>query len=85
MNLKIAICDDDASQRAVLISTPEEDIEVSLSVQKESTVKAEAKIPVSLSVCELDLSIIIGNLLDNAIDACLTSDCTFLSANMVSS
>ena len=34
-------------------------------------VKAEATIPVTLSVSELDLCIIIGNLLDNAIDACM--------------
>ncbi len=44
---------------------------LSLAAEKEITVKAEAKIPVSLSVSELDLCTIIGNLLDNAIDACM--------------
>lgn len=44
---------------------------LSLAAQKEIIVKAEAKIPVSLSVSELDLCIVIGNLLDNAIDACM--------------
>lgn len=44
---------------------------LSLASEKEITVKAEAKIPVSLTVSELDLCIIIGNLLDNAIDACM--------------
>ncbi|MBQ8551887.1 MAG: GHKL domain-containing protein [Clostridia bacterium] len=44
---------------------------LSLAAEREIKVKAEAKIPVSLSVSELDLCIVIGNLLDNAIDACL--------------
>jgi len=44
---------------------------LSLATEKEIQVKAEAKIPVSLTVSELDLCIIIGNLLDNAIDACM--------------
>ncbi len=44
---------------------------LSLAAEKEITVKAEAKIPVFLSVSELDLCIIIGNLLDNAMDACM--------------
>lgn len=44
---------------------------LSIAAKNEITVKAEAKIPVSLSVSELDLCIIIGNLLDNAIDACM--------------
>ncbi len=44
---------------------------LSLAAEKEITVKAEAKIPVSLTVSELDLCIIIGNLLDNAMDACM--------------
>ena len=44
---------------------------LSLAAEKEIPVKAEAKIPVSLTVSELDLCIIIGNLLDNAIDACM--------------
>lgn len=44
---------------------------LSLASQQQITVKAEAKIPVSLSVSELDLCIVIANLLDNAIDACM--------------
>ena len=44
---------------------------LSLAAEREIQVKAEAKIPVSLTVSELDLCIIIGNLLDNAIDACM--------------
>ena len=43
---------------------------LTLAAQKQIKVNAEAKIPVSLSVSELDLCIIIGNLLDNAIEAC---------------
>lgn len=44
---------------------------LSIAAEKQIQVKAEAKIPVSLSVTELDLCIIIGNLLDNAIEACM--------------
>ena len=44
---------------------------LSLAAQRDIQVKADAKIPVSLSVSELDLCIIIGNLLDNAIEACM--------------
>jgi len=44
---------------------------LSLAMERDIKVKAEAKIPVALSVSELDLCIIIGNLLDNAIDACM--------------
>lgn len=44
---------------------------LSLAAEKQIRVKAEAKIPVSLSVSELDLCIMIGNLLDNAMDACV--------------
>lgn len=43
---------------------------MTLAAEKQITVKAEARIPVSLSVSELDLCIVIGNLLDNAIEAC---------------
>lgn len=43
---------------------------LSMAAEKEIKVKAEAKIPVSLTVSELDLCILIGNLLDNAIEAC---------------
>lgn len=44
---------------------------LSVAAEKEIQVKAEAKIPVSLTISELDLCIIIGNLLDNAMDACM--------------
>ena len=44
---------------------------LSLAAQKDIQVKADTKIPVSLTVSELDLCIIIGNLLDNAIEACM--------------
>ena len=44
---------------------------LSLAAANKIEVKAEAKIPVSLTVSELDLCIIIGNLMDNAIDACM--------------
>jgi len=44
---------------------------LSLAAANRIEVKAEAKIPVSLTVSELDLCIIIGNLMDNAIDACM--------------
>ncbi|MBP3323387.1 MAG: GHKL domain-containing protein [Clostridia bacterium] len=43
---------------------------LTLASEKKIKVKAEAKIPVSLTINELDLCIIIGNLIDNAIDAC---------------
>jgi len=44
---------------------------LSLASTRDIKVKAEAKVPVSLSISELDLCIIIGNLLDNAIEACM--------------
>ena len=44
---------------------------LSLAAQKDIRVKADAKIPVSLTVSELDLCVVIGNLLDNAIEACM--------------
>lgn len=44
---------------------------LSLATERDIKVKAEAQIPVALTISELDLCIIIGNLLDNAIDACM--------------
>jgi sensor histidine kinase regulating citrate/malate metabolism len=44
---------------------------ISLARSKNITVIAEAHIPVELKISQLDLCIIIGNLLDNAIEACL--------------
>lgn len=43
---------------------------LSLARDQNITVKADAAVPVNLSVNELDLSVILGNLLDNAIEAC---------------
>lgn len=44
---------------------------LSLAAEKKITVKADARIPVALTVSELDLCIILGNLLDNAMEACM--------------
>lgn len=44
---------------------------LSLAREKQITVKAETNIPVQLSIPELDLCIVIGNLLDNAMEACM--------------
>ena len=44
---------------------------LSLAAEREIKVKAKAEIPVKLSISELDLCIIIGNLLDNAMEACM--------------
>ena len=44
---------------------------LSLAAEREIRVKAEAKIPVSLAVSAVDLCIVIGNLLDNAMEACM--------------
>lgn len=44
---------------------------LSLAAERKITVKARAEIPVSLTVSELDLCIVIGNLLDNAMEACM--------------
>ena len=43
---------------------------LSLAKDQKITLKADAAVPVNLSVNELDLSVILGNLLDNAIEAC---------------
>lgn len=45
---------------------------ISLAQSKGITVKADAHIPVKLSVSEIDLCSIIGNLFDNAIEASLS-------------
>lgn len=44
---------------------------LSLAAESKIKVKARAEIPVSLTVSELDLCIVIGNLLDNAMEACM--------------
>lgn len=45
---------------------------ISLARSKNITVIADANIAIELKTSQLDLCIIIGNLLDNAIEACLT-------------
>lgn len=44
---------------------------ISLARAKDIRVKAEAEIPVALTISEIDLCVIIGNLFDNAIEASL--------------
>ena len=44
---------------------------ISLAKSKNISVRADAHIPVSLTISELDLCVIIGNLFDNAIEASL--------------
>ena len=44
---------------------------ISLACAKDLRVKAEADIPVALTISEIDLCVIIGNLFDNAIEASL--------------
>lgn len=44
---------------------------LSMAAQRQIAVKADAAIPVSLTTSELDLCIIIGNLMDNAMEACM--------------
>ena len=44
---------------------------ISLAHAKKIRVKAEADIPVALTISEIDLCVIIGNLFDNAIEASL--------------
>ncbi|MCM1188116.1 MAG: GHKL domain-containing protein [bacterium] len=44
---------------------------LSLAAQRQIRVTAEAKIPVALSTPAPELCVIVGNLLDNAIDACM--------------
>jgi len=44
---------------------------ISLAASKKIPVNAKASVPQNLSVSEIDLCVIIGNLLDNAMEACL--------------
>lgn len=44
---------------------------LSLAAERQIQVKAQAQIPVTLAVSELDLCVLIGNLLDNAMEACM--------------
>lgn len=44
---------------------------ISLARSQNITVMADAHVPVSLTTSEIDLCIIIGNLFDNAIEACM--------------
>jgi Signal transduction histidine kinase regulating citrate/malate metabolism len=43
---------------------------ISLAVSKKITVNAKAVVPENLMIADIDLCVIIGNLLDNAIEAC---------------
>ncbi len=43
---------------------------ISLARSKQIQVRADAHVPVKLSVADIDLCIILGNLFDNAIEAC---------------
>lgn len=44
---------------------------ISLAKSRDITVRADAHVPVSLTTSEIDLCIIMGNLFDNAIEACM--------------
>ena len=44
---------------------------ISLARSRNITVRADAHVPVSLTTSEIDLCIIMGNLFDNAIEACM--------------
>lgn len=44
---------------------------ISLAKSRNITVRADAHVPVSLTTSEIDLCIIMGNLFDNAIEACM--------------
>lgn len=47
---------------------------LSLAVNRKISVNAKAVVPKDITVSEIDLCVIIGNLLDNAIEACLRID-----------
>lgn len=47
---------------------------LSLIKSKEISVNAKAAVPKSLAVSEVDLCVVIGNLLDNAMEACLRQE-----------
>ena len=44
---------------------------ISVARSREIDVEAKAKVPQQLSIAEVDLCVILGNLLDNAIEACM--------------
>jgi len=44
---------------------------ISIAMDNDISVSAKASVPSQLTVSEIDISVIIGNLLDNAIEACL--------------
>lgn len=47
---------------------------ISLAKSRDITVDAKAIVPKNLSVSEIDLSLIIGNLMDNAMEACMKTE-----------
>ncbi len=78
INRYLDMLDDDLTHVETVIKTGNKmadailNSKLSIAAEKNIKVKAEARIPVSLTVSELDLCIVIGNLLDNAIEACLS-------------
>lgn len=47
---------------------------ISVARARQITVEAKATVPQQLSIAEVDLCVILGNLLDNAIEACMRID-----------
>ena len=47
---------------------------LSLAKNRKITINAKAVVPKNISVSEIDLCVVIGNLLDNAVEACLRLD-----------
>ena len=48
---------------------------ISLALSRRIHVNAKATVPAQLKISEIDLCVIIGNLLDNAVEACLKQEC----------
>ena len=76
VNRYLDMLDDDLTNVETVIKTGNKmtdailNSKISIAAEKNIKVKAEARIPVLLIVSELDLCIVIGNLFDNAIEAC---------------
>ncbi len=73
----LSMLDDDLTNVETVIKTGNRMLDailnskLTLAVEREIRVKAEARVPVSLTTPAVDLCIILGNLLDNAMDACM--------------
>lgn len=69
--------DEDLSQVDTVVKTGNVMIDavlnskISVARAREITVEAKARVPQQLSIAEVDLCVILGNLLDNAIEACM--------------